>query len=170
MRFGSDSPPYDRSGRPILLKKSSREGSDRKIRKLCSWLQRRDAGDSASAHSPSCELVHQPGRTSRSNHCLCTDVAEKSHRRQFGGFQRNRPIPVTRGAELLAPKRPLAAPADELLDALFKAEAVKRRSFELRFERGTIRVLRRLGASFDWRNAAAIWTWDSSRSFPRRER
>jgi hypothetical protein len=31
---------------------------------------------------------------------------------------------------------PLAAPPDELVDALFKAEAVKRTSFELGFERG----------------------------------
>jgi hypothetical protein len=49
------------------------------------------------------------------------------------------PIPVTRGAELVAPKRPLTAPAHELVDALFKAEAVKRTSFELGFERGAIR-------------------------------
>jgi hypothetical protein len=57
------------------------------------------------------------------------------------------PIPVTRDAELVAPKRPLAAPADELVDALFKAEAVKRTSSELGFERGATEVLRRLGAS-----------------------
>jgi hypothetical protein len=31
-----------------------------------------------------------------------------------------RPIPIICGAELVAPKPPLAAPADELLDALFK--------------------------------------------------
>ena len=54
---------------------------------------------------------------------------------------------VTRGAELVAPKRPLTAPADELVDALFKAEAVKCASFELGFERGATRVLRRLDAS-----------------------
>jgi hypothetical protein len=49
--------------------------------------------------------------------------------------------------ELVAPKRPLAAPANELVDALFKAEAVERTSFELGFKRGATRVLRRLGAS-----------------------
>jgi Arm DNA-binding domain/Phage integrase, N-terminal SAM-like domain len=58
-----------------------------------------------------------------------------------------RPIPVICGAELVAPKRPLAAPAGELVDALFKAEAVKCTSFELGFERGATRVLRRFGAS-----------------------
>jgi hypothetical protein len=49
---------------------------------------------------------------------------------------------------LVAPTRPLAAPADELDDAVFKAEAVKRTSFELGFERGATGVLRRLGASW----------------------
>jgi hypothetical protein len=39
-------------------------------------------------------------------------------------------------ANWLPQSGPLAAPADELVDALFKAEAVKRTSFELGFERG----------------------------------
>jgi hypothetical protein len=38
-------------------------------------------------------------------------------------------------------KRPLAAPADVLVDVVFKAEAVRRTTFELGFERGATGVL-----------------------------
>jgi hypothetical protein len=54
---------------------------------------------------------------------------------------------VAWASQLNGASRVTAAPADELVDTLFKAEAVKRTSFELGFECGATRVLRRLGAS-----------------------
>jgi two-component system, OmpR family, response regulator len=51
-----------------------------------------------------------------------------------------------------------APPADELLEALFKAEAVKRASVGLGFERGTARFCY---TQARWRSDGAIWTWVS---------